>query len=135
MMKKTYTGSCHCGRIRYEADIDLAKGTFKCNCSICTKVRNWLSLVKPDDFRLLSGEEDLQDYRFGAKGKHHLFCRHCGVHSFGWAEEPELGGKFFAVNVNCLDDVEITDLITSPITYVDGRNDNWRSPPEEMRHL
>lgn len=135
MMKKTYTGSCHCGRIRYEANIDLSKGTFKCNCSICTKVRNWLTLVKPDDFRLLSGEEHLQDYQFGSQRKHHLFCKHCGVHSFGWGEEPELGGKFFAVNVSCLDDVEVADLIASPMTYVDGRNDNWRSPPEEIRHL
>lgn len=134
-MKKTYVGGCHCGAVRYEADIDLSAGTLKCNCSICTKVRNWLAFVKPDDFRLGAGEAEFTDYQFGARRIHHLFCRQCGVHSFGWADAPEMGGMSYAVNVNCLDDVDIDELVSAPINYVDGRNDNWQSPPAETRHL
>jgi len=134
-MTKTYKGSCHCGAIKFEADIDLARGTMKCNCSICTKARNWLTMVKPEAFRQTAGEADLGDYQFARKNIHHLFCKHCGIHTFGWGIIPDLGGKVYAVNVNCLDDLDIDELVTAPVAYFDGRNDNWQSPPTETRHL
>lgn len=134
-MKKTYIGSCHCGTVRYEADIDLSEGTFKCNCSICTKTRTWLATVQPDAFRVLAGNAELTEYQFNTKNIHHLFCKHCGVRSFGWGEDSKPGSKFYAIHVTCLDDVEIDELVNSPITYVDGRNDNFQSLPSETRHL
>lgn len=134
-MKKTYNGSCHCGAVCYEADIDLSAGSNKCNCSICTKKRLWSIIIKPEAFRLLAGEAELTDYQFGSKSIHHLFCRRCGVSSFGWGDIPEIGGKFYSVNVACLDDGDIDELVNAPITYFDGRNDNWDSPPKEIQHL
>lgn len=134
-MKKTYIGSCHCGAVRYEADIELSAGTSKCNCSICTKKRLWNVTIKPEAFRLLAGEAELTDYQFGLKSVHHLFCQHCGVSSFGWGDILEVGGKFYSVNVTCLDDVAVDELVNAPITYFDGRNDNWELPPDKIRHL
>jgi hypothetical protein len=134
-MKSTYTGSCHCGAVRFEADIDLSAGTNKCNCSICTKTRNWNSIIKPAAFRLLAGENELSDYQFGRQSMHHLFCRHCGVRSFGRGYVKEIGGDYVAIQLASLDNLELQELLEAPIRFSDGSNDDWGAAPQEVRHL
>jgi hypothetical protein len=133
-MKQTYTGGCHCGAVRYEADMDLSKGTLRCNCSMCRKTRAWLIGIEGEDFRLLKGEDALTDYQFGSNNIHHLFCKHCGVKSFGRGKGQ--GGKaLVAVMLATVDNMSDADLASLQIMYVDGRNDNFAASPAETRYL
>ena len=135
-MKKTYQGSCHCGSVRFEADIDLAAaGTGKCNCTYCTKVRSWTTFVKPAAFRLQAGRQKLRAYHRheGAPLKHH--CAECGVHTHATGDADYMGGPFVGVFLAALDDVEPKELIEAAVRYSDGLNDNWQNPPAEARHL
>jgi hypothetical protein len=134
-MKKTHTGSCHCGAVRYEADIDLAQGTAKCNCTFCMKARAWKVFVTPSSFRLLSGSAKAKGYHKHPQAPLKYFCEECGVRTHELGTADYMGGDFVGVFVATLDDVEPEELITAPVSYSDGRNNNWENPPSETRHL
>lgn len=133
-MKQNFVGSCHCGRVKYKAQLDVSKGTFKCNCSICSKSRSWLAPVSSEDFTLVSGEEVLTDYQFGKHRIHHLFCKHCGIKSFGRGTDAS-GKPSHVVNITCLDNADFEEFSHAPIMFFDGLNDNFKTPPEFTGHL
>jgi hypothetical protein len=134
MAQQTITGACHCGKVRIEADIDLAAGTSRCNCSICAKLRAWTAIVKPQAFRLIAGEADLSSYEWGAKVSKRMFCKHCGVHVFGRGHIEEIGGDFCGINVAVLE-LEPAALDTIPVRHMDGLNNDWMSTPQHTRYL
>jgi len=127
-MVKTYHGSCHCGAVRFEADIDLAADTYRCNCTICARIRFWAAVIRPDAFRLLAGESELTKYLFHSRRNEHYFCRHCGVRGFGVGNPPDLG-QVIGINLGCLEDASPEELAAAPILYIDGLHDHWHAPP------
>ena len=117
----TQHGSCHCGAITFEATVDLVSAS-RCNCSICTKTMWTGVLIKPDAFRLLSGDDALATYEWGYKVSKRYFCKHCGVQCFAKGHLEEVGGDYVSINANALEGVEVHML---PLTHWDGRHDNW----------
>lgn len=131
---KTYQGSCHCGAVTIEADLDLTQSSYRCNCSICRRTRFWPAVAKPGSFRLLSGESELTQYSFNTRKNQHYFCKHCGVRVYGIGTDTPIG-KMYGVNLGCLNDVTDEELSRIPISYVDGLHDKWQNKPEFCSHL
>jgi hypothetical protein len=114
----TYSGGCHCGKVRFEAKMDLGAPVTACNCSMCGRVGSLLSFVPASQFTLHSGEEVLTEYLFNKHVIHHLFCKVCGIKSFARASNRE-GSPMVAINTRCLDDVDITTL---KVSQFDGKS-------------
>jgi hypothetical protein len=114
---RKYTGGCHCGKVRYEVTTALTPA-IACNCSICSKKASILTFVPEEELEILSGEDNLTDYRFNKHVIHHVFCKTCGIHSFARGTGPD-GKKMAAVNLRCLDDLDVSTL---EITNFDGKS-------------
>jgi hypothetical protein len=123
---RTRHGSCHCGAVRFEAEIDLERATIQCNCSLCTKLRSWVAIVARPAFRLLDGSAVLSEYRCNTRTEGHMFCSRCGVRVFHTGESPRWG-EYVAVSVACLDDAGAGEMGAAPVTVLDGRNDDLPS--------
>ena len=103
-----HTGGCHCGKVRFEAELDISKG-LACNCSICSKRGTILSFIQDSQFKLLSGKENLSEYLFNKHHIHHKFCKTCGILSFADGTAPD-GSTMVAINLRCIDNIDIEKI-------------------------
>jgi len=141
-MLRTYHGSCHCGSVRFECDVDLADGTRRCNCSFCAKSRFWKVFVIGDAFRQTAGHDMMGDYRaensnWPEGAIHHYFCRRCGLRGFskGFLDFEPFNGWFHAVNVAALDDISDEELAAVPVQFENGRADDHDHAPAVYSYL
>lgn len=112
----TYTGGCHCGKVAYEVEGELEQA-MDCNCSMCQKRGGLLWFVPHEKFTLKTPAEDVGTYHFNTGKIDHHFCPDCGISPFSEGKNQD-GSAMAAINVRCLDDV---DLAALKIVPVDGR--------------
>ena len=112
-MTEKRSGGCHCGKVRYEVELDLSESVLECNCSHCEAKGMLLSFVPAERFTLLKGEDALSDYRFNTGKIQHRFCKTCGVQCFGQGEKPD-GTPTYAINVRTIDDIDLAALTRKP---------------------
>jgi len=113
-VKKTYRGSCHCGKIRFEVDAELDHVRV-CDCSICRRRGALNHRVSEGDLRILTPMSELSVYEWNTKIAKDYFCPVCGILPFRRPRNnfPDI----WTVNVRCLEGVDIDSI---PIKHVEG---------------
>ena len=120
-------GGCHCGAVRFEANLPDTVEAQSCNCSMCQKV-GFVHIIVPESrFRLTAGQDRLTNYTFNTGVAQHLFCSTCGVKSF---YRPRSNPDGWSVNARCLDDDQGLDI---RVEAFDGRN--WEANAAGLAHL
>lgn len=107
-MKKTYSGGCQCGKVRYDVSAEINE-VLSCNCSRCSRLGSLLAFVPVADFTLITGDQNTTEFQFNKHVIHHLFCSTCGIQSFARGKGPD-GSEMIAINVRCLDGVDPESL-------------------------
>ncbi len=112
-----HRGSCHCGKIAFEAELDISSA-HECNCSHCQRKGYLLVFIGRDALKLTTPEADLATYRFNRHVIDHHFCPTCGCAPFGFGTDPA-GNRTAAVNLRCIEEI---DLGKVERIAVDGRS-------------
>lgn len=114
-----YQGSCHCGRISYEVDVEQQpEAALSCNCSICQRRGHLLWFMPRAALHLKTPEADMSVYSFNKHRIRHCFCPVCGSAPFGLGSDGK-GNETAAINVRCLEGVDIAALT---VKHFDGRS-------------
>ena len=97
-------GSCHCGAIRFEAEIEPSRVGI-CHCTDCQTFSSSAFrasvFVSEDHFRLLDGSPAIYDKVAESGAARALaFCATCGTHVYGTTQGD--GPIFYSVRVGTL---------------------------------
>ncbi len=117
-MSKHYSGSCHCGAIKFSYEGDEITAGLRCNCSICSRKGAMMSpeAIPEDAFKVEANAEDLGLYQFDSRIARHYFCRRCGIYTHN--ETARMPGHY-RVNLGCVDDLDTSGF---EVTVFDGKN-------------
>jgi len=118
----TIKGSCHCGDVQFEVDIDPDHAT-RCTCSLCSKRGALWLYASPAQFRLLKQPESDAVYLWNSRTVKHHFCGACGCTTYSespdWSRgTPDFENLKVGVNLRPIDDI---DRDAVPVTVIDGQ--------------
>jgi len=113
---ETRTGSCHCGAVVFEVDLDNGLSNLRrCNCSLCRRKGAIMASVPIGRLRVIRGADRLTLYQWNTKVAKHWFCSVCGIYTH---HQRRSRPDEYGFNVACLEGVDPFAL--GPVGVGDG---------------
>ena len=110
--------TCHCGGVEIEVNVpDQLKRVIRCNCSLCKRKGIIMTMVGPDDLKIVKGKDLLTLYQYHTKTAKHYFCSNCGIYTH---HNPRSNPAMTGFNVGCIDEINTFEL--KDVTVNDGYN-------------
>lgn len=112
---ETKKGSCHCGAVEFEVDLENGFGELRrCNCSLCRRKGAIIASVPLNRLRVTKGADMLTLYQWNTMTAKHYFCRVCGIYTH---HQRRSNPNLFGFNLACIEgvdpfslgDVEVSD--------------------------
>ena len=126
----TWSGSCHCGAVRFEVSAQIDELT-TCDCSLCVKKNAVMAKVHEDALTVTAGEEALSLYQWNTRRAKHYFCSRCGIYTF---HRKRSAPDHYGVNGFCLDNFDVASMPVrategaSMTLAPDGARSEWPGP-------
>lgn len=102
-MTETYTGSCHCGKIRFRVTAELDHVRV-CDCSVCRRRGALNFRVTEDQIEIETDLSSLTLYQWHTMTAKDYFCPTCGILPF---RRTRTAPELWTVNARCLDEVDL----------------------------
>ena len=113
----THAGACHCGAVKFTADLAEPLRGARCDCSICAMKGAVTVGTTLDGLEVTEGKDLLTLYRFNTGVAKHWFCSRCGSYTF---HQRRSDPDTYGINVACLGLSPYHDF--PDVAVVDGRN-------------
>ncbi len=118
MTSSVLQGGCHCGAVRFEAELTNGFETIRrCTCSFCRRRGAIAVSAKLGGVTVSQGADKLTSYRFNTGTAEHFFCSVCGIYTH---HQRRSNPNEYGVNVACLDGVSPFDFADVPV--LDGEH-------------
>jgi hypothetical protein len=111
-------GVCHCGTVKFKADLtDGLHTARRCTCSFCRMRGAVVVSARLGGVHIIAGADKLMSYRFNTGTAQHFFCSVCGIYTH---HQRRSNPNEYGVNVACLEGLSPFDF--SEVTVMDGEN-------------